>query len=97
MGYYTKLPDDIREVDVIVAGGGTAGCVIASRLAEAAPDLSILVIEQGINNLNVPEVIYPALFPRNIKEGSKTALFWQVCGSLTVHIWTRDLQRYVGQ
>lgn len=78
MGYYTKLPEDVREVDVIIAGGGTAGCVIASRLAEAGPDLSILVIEQGINNLNVPEVIYPALFPRNLKEDSRTALFWQV-------------------
>ena len=27
--------------------GGTAGCVIAGRLAEARPDLSIVVIEDG--------------------------------------------------
>ncbi|GIZ49032.1 hypothetical protein CKM354_001207200 [Cercospora kikuchii] len=82
MGIYTKLPEEIRQVDVIVAGGkcfvrGTAGCVIASRLAKADPELSILVIEQGMNNHNIPEVVYPALFPQNLKEGSKTALFWQ--------------------
>ncbi|CAK4034103.1 Alcohol oxidase [Lecanosticta acicola] len=86
MPLYAKLPEDIREVDVIVAGGtliqkdetcGTAGCVTASRLAEADPDLSILVIEQGLNNYNVSQVIYPALFPSNLLLDSKTALFWK--------------------
>ncbi|CZR62706.1 related to alcohol oxidase [Phialocephala subalpina] len=77
MGTYTTLPDDIQKVDVIVAGGGTAGCVVASRLAEADPKLSILIIEQGINNYNVPEVVHPALFPRNLLDDSKTALFWK--------------------
>jgi alcohol oxidase len=51
--------------------------VIAGRLAEADPNLSILVIEQGPNNHNVPEVIYPALFPLNLLPDSRTALFWQ--------------------
>lgn len=39
--------------------------------------LSILVIEQGLNNYNVPEVVYPGLFPRNLLPDSKTALFWK--------------------
>lgn len=97
MGLYTELPDDIHEVDVIVAGGnfpqrraqitslaysqiiigGTAGCVVASRLAEADPKLSVLLIEQGMNNHNVPEVVHPALFPRNLFLDSKNTLFWK--------------------
>ena len=47
MPLYAKLPADLKEVDVIIAGGGLAGCVVAGRLAEADPQLSILVIEQG--------------------------------------------------
>ncbi|KAH8819878.1 alcohol oxidase-like protein [Xylogone sp. PMI_703] len=77
MGLFTELPDGIREVDVIISGGGTAGCVIASRLAEADPNLSILLIEQGMNNYNLPEVVHPALFPLNLLPSSRTALFWQ--------------------
>ncbi|KAF2100503.1 alcohol oxidase-like protein [Rhizodiscina lignyota] len=77
MAIFTKLPDDLKEVDVIVAGGGTAGCVVASRLAEADPKLSILVIEQGMTNEGVPEVIHPALYPRNLRPDSKNTLFWK--------------------
>ncbi|KAK5102715.1 hypothetical protein LTS08_003515 [Lithohypha guttulata] len=77
MGLYTKLPENLQEVDVIIAGGGLAGCVIAGRLAEADLALSILVIEQGPNNYNMPEVVYPALYPRNLFPTSKITLFWQ--------------------
>nr|OQO19528.1 hypothetical protein B0A51_12184 [Rachicladosporium sp. CCFEE 5018] len=77
MGLYTKLPEDLQEVDVIIAGGGLAGCVVAGRLAEADPGLSILIIEQGPNNYAVPEIIHPGLFPRNLHPTSKHTLFWQ--------------------
>ena len=50
--------------------------MIAGRLAEADRDLSILVIEQGPNNYNVPEVVHPALYPRNLFPNSKYTLFW---------------------
>ncbi|GAD92606.1 glucose dehydrogenase, putative [Paecilomyces variotii No. 5] len=33
--------------DVIVAGGGTAGCVVASRLRQRKPSLSVLILEAG--------------------------------------------------
>lgn len=57
--------------------GGLAGCVVAGRLAEADPGLSILVIEQGPNNYEVDQVVYPALYPRSLFPNSKYTLFWQ--------------------
>lgn len=57
--------------------GGLAGCVVAGRLAEADPGLSILVIEQGLNSYGAPEVVHPALYPRNLFPNSKYTLFWQ--------------------
>ncbi|KAI1845515.1 hypothetical protein JX266_008373 [Neoarthrinium moseri] len=77
MGLYTKLADDIKEVDVIIAGGGTAACIIAGRLAEADPNLSILIIEGGENNHNVPSVVNPAFFLQHLLPTSKTALFYK--------------------
>ncbi|KAI5922874.1 alcohol oxidase-like protein [Camillea tinctor] len=65
MGVHTKLPDSLHEVDIIVAGGGTAGCVVASRLADADPGLTILVIESGRDNFNVPTVVHPVLWRGN--------------------------------
>ncbi|KAH0426556.1 GMC oxidoreductase [Colletotrichum camelliae] len=44
----TQLPiSDVDRYDYVVVGGGTAGCVIASRLAEALPQKRILLIEAG--------------------------------------------------
>ncbi|OHF01939.1 GMC oxidoreductase [Colletotrichum orchidophilum] len=77
VGLYTELPTNLTEVDVIIAGGGTAGSIVASRLAEADPTLSILVIEQGQDSFNVTNVIFPALFERNTMPDSDTALFWK--------------------
>jgi choline dehydrogenase-like flavoprotein len=51
--------------------------VLASRLAEADPGLSILLIEQGMNNWQVPQIVQPALFPLNLDPGSQYTLFWQ--------------------
>lgn len=36
--------------------GGTAGCVIAARIAEARPDLSIIIIESGPDSAGNDEV-----------------------------------------
>ncbi|CZS96457.1 related to alcohol oxidase [Rhynchosporium agropyri] len=71
------LPDGLEEFDIIVAGGGTAGCIVASRLAAADPDLLILVVEYGQNNYQLPEIVHPALFPVNVMPGSTAAIFWQ--------------------
>ncbi|KAJ3578754.1 hypothetical protein NPX13_g1819 [Xylaria arbuscula] len=65
MGLHTSLPDDLSEVDIIVVGGGTTGCIVASRLADRHPNLSILVVEGGRNNFSSPIVTQPALYRAN--------------------------------
>ncbi|SFB85705.1 GMC family oxidoreductase [Streptomyces aidingensis] len=44
------------EYDYVVVGGGTAGCVIASRLAEE-PGTTVALIEGGPSDLDRPEVL----------------------------------------
>ena len=46
--------------DVIIAGGGTAGIALATRLSEV-PQLRILVLEAGGNHDNDPTVLTPGL------------------------------------
>ncbi|KAF2676462.1 GMC oxidoreductase [Lentithecium fluviatile CBS 122367] len=77
MALYQTLPDTVQEVDVIIAGGGTVACVIAARLADADPEMSILVIEQGPNNFDVPTIVYPALFLSGLMPTSPATLFYQ--------------------
>ncbi|KAM0429566.1 hypothetical protein ACHAQK_011053 [Fusarium lateritium] len=76
MGIYKQLPPELEEVDIIIAGGGTTACVIASRLSDADPKLSVLVIESGPNNYNEPSIVCPGLFLGNLLPTSKNnALF----------------------
>ncbi|KAL8407724.1 hypothetical protein RB594_006530 [Gaeumannomyces avenae] len=78
MGISNRLPQDLEEVDVIIAGGGTAACVIAGRLAEElGPDVSILVIERGRDNFDVPHIIHPVFAPANLLPEMKTAIFYK--------------------
>ncbi|KAI9170836.1 Alcohol oxidase [Paramyrothecium foliicola] len=65
-GIYTQIPGSLHEVDVIVAGGGTAGSVVAARLSDLVPSLSILVVERGPDNWQDPTVINPLFFMENI-------------------------------
>ncbi|KAH7038592.1 putative GMC oxidoreductase [Macrophomina phaseolina] len=44
----TQLPaNTANDFDFVIVGGGTAGCVIASRLSEYLPNKKILMIEAG--------------------------------------------------
>ncbi|KIK54126.1 hypothetical protein GYMLUDRAFT_100155 [Collybiopsis luxurians FD-317 M1] len=56
--------------DIIFAGGGTAACIIAGRLARADPSLKILIIEAGPHTQNVDRHIQPARYVHNLAEGN---------------------------
>ncbi|KAH7308843.1 alcohol oxidase-like protein [Rhexocercosporidium sp. MPI-PUGE-AT-0058] len=88
MGIYNQLPIGLDEVDIIIAGGGTAGCIVAARLAAADPSLSILVVEAGQNNFNNPTIVHPGVFFLNVLPVSTTATFWQ--GEKSEHLAGRS-------
>jgi len=48
---------EANSYDYVVVGGGTAGCVIASRLAQFLPNQRILVIEGGPSDFKDDRVL----------------------------------------
>ncbi|PIL25969.1 hypothetical protein GSI_11723 [Ganoderma sinense ZZ0214-1] len=61
--------------DIIVAGGGTSGLIVASRLATADPSLDILVVEAGPPTLDDPLHLQPARYPYHLRPESTTVKF----------------------
>lgn len=51
--------------------------MVAGRLAEANPKLSILLIEGGPNNYNVPNIVHPVFFLDHLLPTSKTTIFYK--------------------
>lgn len=72
--------------DYIIIGGGTAGCVLASRLSEDAAS-SVLVIEAGEDTSTNPQTNVPAMWPALTSADTNVFKFKtepQVCISLAV-------------
>lgn len=47
----------VDEYDYVIVGGGTAGCVVASRLSEYLPQKKVLMIEAGPSDLHNDKVL----------------------------------------
>lgn len=53
-----QLPSsDADKYDYVVVGGGTAGCVVAARLAEYLPNKRVLLIEAGPSDFGDDRVL----------------------------------------
>ncbi|KAI1824653.1 alcohol oxidase-like protein [Xylaria intraflava] len=76
MAIYSTLPDDLREVDVIVVGGGTSGCIVASNVASKDPGLKVLLIEYGANNQGNPVVANPLLWRAHLAPQTGTSIYY---------------------
>ncbi|KAH9030564.1 GMC oxidoreductase [Lactarius hengduanensis] len=82
--------DDFDEYDIVIVGGGTAGCVLASRLSENR-NLRVLLLEAGDSSLNVLYSKIPAGFS-SILETSKVFSLYTMLQQNTGgrrHFWPR--------
>lgn len=61
------------DVDIIVAGGGSAGCVLAAELS-TNPKLNVLLIEAGRRDLN-PWIHIPATFFKVMRGGRDSTVY----------------------
>ncbi|KAH7908609.1 GMC oxidoreductase-domain-containing protein [Hygrophoropsis aurantiaca] len=68
-------PEAKQQFDVIFAGGGTAACVAAGRLAKADPSLKILILEAGRHTLNQVAHTMPFMFISHLAPTSTTVTF----------------------
>lgn len=74
--------------------GGTAGCVLAARLSDEHPDLSILVIERGPNNEGNPAVSNPLFWLTNLGPGTGRMLSYH--GASEPQLGGRELDILTG-
>lgn len=80
-----------RHYDFIVCGAGTAGCVVAARLADQR-SARVLLIEAGAAYTG-PEIVEPALWPLNLG----TERDWAFEGQPNPHLNGRRLSLNMGR
>ncbi|KAH8176375.1 GMC oxidoreductase domain-containing protein [Sarocladium implicatum] len=68
------LPEGAKGL-VVGRLGGAAGCVVASRLADADTSLSILLIESGPDNRNEPLIKHPSAFLAHLQPNKFNKFF----------------------
>lgn len=87
-----RLKSSLRDsYDFIVCGAGTAGSVVARRLAEN-PDVTVLLLEAGGDD-DVPSVMNPALWAQNLG----TELDWGFVSESNGHLGGRRLPMSMGK
>ncbi|PCH43102.1 GMC oxidoreductase [Wolfiporia cocos MD-104 SS10] len=65
----------VSDYDIVIAGGGTCACVIASRLSSADPNLRILMLEAGPPTHEDLAHVQPARFLTHLRPTSTTVKF----------------------
>ncbi|KAM0815630.1 putative Choline dehydrogenase [Seiridium cardinale] len=81
------------EFDIIIIGGGTAGCVLAHRLS-ARQDLRILVLEAGADHSTDPNVSIPLLSRQMFND---PVYDWQYCTTPQKDLNNRIIQQTRGR
>lgn len=56
MATITDLPGNSADYDYLVVGGGTAGCLLATTIAESLPEYNVLLVERGSSDLGRSDV-----------------------------------------
>ncbi|KNZ73897.1 Alcohol oxidase [Termitomyces sp. J132] len=70
MEHYATSADE--HFDIIFVGGGAAACVTAGRLAQADPNLKILILETGPLTKDLPRHVQPARYFHNLMNPGET-------------------------
>lgn len=90
---YRTMSNPQTDFDYIIVGGGTAGCVVAARLHEAHPHLSIALIEAGEDATSDPKV----QDPRAAQSMNDTDAHWTYTSTEQVHLGGRTLTSLGGR
>ncbi|KAL0064314.1 hypothetical protein AAF712_008760 [Marasmius tenuissimus] len=88
---FSKLLHSLDELkstsyDYVIVGAGTAGSVLASRLSEDGEN-RILVVEAGVDNADIQNIIVPFLAPRAIN----TVVDWNFTSTPQVGLLNRTI------
>jgi choline dehydrogenase len=78
--------------DYVVVGGGTAGCVLAARLA-ASGGATVLLIEAGPDGRGLVQIPDPAQWTRL----HRTSLDWRYCCAPSGHVAGRSIPMAAGR